>query len=63
MNKYNLQDMIADGFSVSCMYETIKAVMCDQYCKYPAQYEVSKDDINYEKMINAVCEHCPLNVL
>ena len=58
-----IQEMIMKGESVSCIFEKIKSEMCDEYCKFPEKYSVRENDLNYEKLINEVCESCPLNVL
>ena len=58
-----IEEMIMKGESVSCMFETLKAKMCDEYCKFPDKYSVKDNDANYDKLINEMCESCPLNVL
>ena len=55
--------LIEDGFSTEILFEDIKGRMCDNYCKYPMQYKVKDSDANYEKLINDICESCPMNIL
>ena len=59
--------MLQEGGCMSAYYEgvleNVKGRMCDEYCKYPAQYSVKDDDANYDRLVNEVCESCPMNVL
>lgn len=43
--------------------EEIKTQICDFYCKYPEQYKVENDDINFDRMIEERCNDCILNLL
>lgn len=43
--------------------EEIKTQICDLYCKYPEQYKVENDDINFDRMIEERCNDCILNLL
>lgn len=43
--------------------EEIKTQICDHYCKYPEQYKVENDDINFDRMIEERCNDCVLNLL
>lgn len=39
--------------------EKIKEQICDDYCKYPEQYQKRQlEDIN--EMVNKICKNCPL---
>lgn len=59
--------MIENGDSMSGIYdsvlEIVKAKMCDGYCKYPAEYSVKDNDLNYDRLVDDVCSSCPLNIL
>ncbi len=43
---------------VSETIEAVKRQICDDYCKYPAEYSGE-----YEQMLEEQCEDCPLNRL
>ena len=43
--------------------EELKSNICDNYCKYPEQYQVNEDDLGYEAMWEEVCKNCPLSDL
>ena len=36
--------------------EDVKTAMCDEYCKYPNEYEDNE-------ILEVICEKCPLNRL
>lgn len=59
--------LILEGDSMSAfqdaVLEHVKGRMCDGYCKFPAQYSAKGNDANYEKLLNEVCESCPMNAL
>ena len=59
--------MIENGDSMSDMYdavlENVKSRICDGYCKYPAEYSVKDNDLNYDRLVDDVCSSCPLNIL
>lgn len=61
-----IDSMIEEGDCMSNLMdsvtENVKARICDHYCKYPEQYKV-KGDTDIDRMLNEVCESCPLNVL
>lgn len=37
--------------------------MCDNYCKYPEQYEANYDDPDeaMDKLVEEKCNDCPIN--
>lgn len=45
--------------------EDIKENICDNYCKYPEQYQMKNEDSEeaYEQMLRDRYEECPLNRL
>ena len=61
-----IDSMIEEGDCMSNLMdsvtENVKARICDHYCKYPEKYKVN-DDTDIDRMINEVCESCPLNAL
>ena len=61
-----IDNMIEEGCCMSnlmdAVTEKVKARICDHYCKYPEQYKVN-DDTDIDRMLNEVCESCPLNAL
>lgn len=46
-----------DRHTVTELIEMIAGVMCDQYCKYPEQWDYEK---NGELCESDVCKNCPL---
>lgn len=61
-----IDSMIEEGNCMNnlmdAVTERVKARICDDYCKYPEQYKVN-GDTDIDRMINEVCENCPLNAL
>lgn len=61
-----IDSMIEEGDCMSnlmdAVTENVKARICDHYCKYPEQYKVN-GDTDIDRMLNEVCESCPLNAL
>ena len=61
-----IDNMIEEGDCMSnlmdAVTEKVKARICDNFCKYPEQYKVN-DDTDIDRMLNEVCENCPLNAL
>ena len=61
-----IDGMIEEGNCMSnlmdAVTERVKARICDEYCKYPEKYKV-EGDTDIDRMINEVCESCPLNAL
>lgn len=45
------------------LIEEIKMQICDHYCKYPEQYKVANDDINFDTMLHERCNNCILDLL
>ena len=43
--------------NVTEILEEVKNEICDNYCKYPEEYE------DYEDMLKERCEDCVLNLL
>lgn len=41
----------------------VKEWMCDDYCKYPAEYAMQFEDPEdaHEAMLDEICSECPLN--
>lgn len=59
-----------DGFekrkqmSIAEIFEEIKEDVCDNYCKYIAEFNKGeKTDAEYDAFMEKYCEHCPLNRL
>ena len=42
-------------------YDAIKEVMCDQYCKYPYEWDAEVEGCELAE--SDVCKNCPLNRL
>lgn len=42
--------------------EELKARICDDYCKYPAEYAMLNEDpeVGHEMMLEEICADCPL---
>lgn len=61
-----IDSMIEEGNCMSdlmdAVTEKVKVRICDEYCKYPEKYKV-EGDTDIDRMINEVCESCPLNAL
>lgn len=61
-----IDSMIEEGNCMSNLMDAVtgkvKARICDEYCKYPEKYKV-KGDTDIDRMLNEVCESCPMNVL
>jgi hypothetical protein len=58
-----IKTMKATNLTMAEITEEIKTQICDHYCKYPEQYKVENDDINFDKMIEERCNDCILNLL
>lgn len=45
--------------------QEVKEDMCDNYCKYPYQYQMEYEDPEegFEEMLSDICADCPLNRL
>ena len=50
---------------ISEKLEQIKEEICDNYCKYPYEYQMNTEDSEeaFENMLQDVCSECPLNRL
>ena len=57
------QDM--GGKTVIQIIEDVAGSMCDKYCKYPQKYKkkYQDEDEAHNRMIDEVCEDCPLSKL
>ena len=51
--------MIEIKFFSSSVVEDVASKICDEYCKYPEQYDEEKEG---EPMVDKICSHCPLVV-
>ena len=47
--------------TISEEFEDIKEQMCNEYCKYPLQWD--EEVMGYELCESEVCANCPLNRL
>ncbi len=58
-----IKTMKATNMTMAEITEEIKTQICDHYCKYPEQYKVKNDDINFDRMMQERCNDCILNLL
>lgn len=47
--------------TVSGIIEEVKVVICEDYCRYPREWDAEKE--GRELWESEHCEHCPLNRL
>ena len=49
--------LIGSKVTVENLLTEMIARFCDEYCKYPAEYQ------DNERVLENCCEHCPFNIL
>lgn len=46
---------------VTAEIEEVKEIMCDEYCRWPREYDEAEDGIPLSS--TAICTQCPMNRL
>lgn len=58
-----IKAMYKHDITVAEISEEVKTQFCDNYCKFPEQYEIEDNDNNYSEMLQDCCNHCVFNII